>query len=202
MSETPKCKQCGHEFYGSWSGMCVTCDSLYRDCIASPAPHDAELSRLRAENERLSKPMPCGHPIGAVYSSGEGTNHCGWCRLDAAFDAAKADAEKLYGDKCKLVEQRDKLIGHTARLEADLAAMTARAEAAEGIVAAINELRGEEGSILEIYCDNPDFGGHNCAVGVIADWTEDAYKRIGGDSFADALSNAVKAKAAAERSSK
>lgn len=63
---------------------------------------------------------------------------------------------------------------------------------AQAIVVAIDELRREEGSTVEILCDNPDFNGQpNNAVIVNADWTRYEDHRVSGHTLRGALENAV-----------
>ena len=65
-------------------------------------------------------PQPCGHPISAIVSSGEGTNYCGTCaRLNAAADEALygtvlpppgLDRETVATLRASAVELRDALV--------------------------------------------------------------------------------------------
>lgn len=59
-------------------------------------------------------------------------------------------------------------------------------------------LRAEEGDAVTIPCDNPDFGGPNCAIEVSAWWTEYNERRFSGDTLAECLNAANSARQAAE----
>lgn len=88
-----------------------------------------------------------------------------------------------------------------AKIKEELQSRRAIANTGEGvrandevlaIVAAIDELRREEGASVEILCDNPDFNGQpNNAVVCIADWTRYQEHRSSGHTLRGALENAV-----------
>lgn len=62
-----------------------------------------------------------------------------------------------------------------------------------------NELRADEGSGVELLCDNPDFNGQpNNAVVCCGDWTGWDEQRFTGDTIVEALRNAHQAMIAAK----
>ena len=67
---------------------------------------------------------------------------------------------------------------------------------ARSILDAIDELRAEECSSVEIVNDNPDFGGPKNLVNVMGEWTKTEYNPVAftGESLADCLQKAVAAK--------
>lgn len=67
----------------------------------------------------------------------------------------------------------------------------------EIIVNCINILRNEEGSSVEILCENPDGEPTNVVV-VSDDWTDWEPRRFGGNTLLDALRAAVAARTEAK----
>jgi len=67
------------------------------------------------------------------------------------------------------------------------------------IVDAIDFLRRDEGDSVEIVCDNPEFSGPSSAVIVSGEWCGYHGRRFDGESVAEALAKAVKAREAAEK---
>lgn len=78
----------------------------------------------------------------------------------------------------------DKVEDEIERLQKEIRDLSA-------IVDPINRLRYEEGHSVLILCDNSD-GEPNCAVEACGDWTGWVDKRFGGNTLAEALSNACK----------
>jgi hypothetical protein len=66
---------------------------------------------------------------------------------------------------------------------------------AKEILDPLESLREPEGASVTIFCPNPDFGGAAQAIEVCDEWTDYSPKRFEGDSLADALELAAKAKA-------
>ena len=81
-------KHCLHEYeFGKTSACCWCGDVFLHDSCEEPE-HGTEMP---------AEPQPCGHPAACVVSTGEGTNHCGWCAdkspqmptlLDMLYDIA------------------------------------------------------------------------------------------------------------------
>lgn len=68
----------------------------------------------------------------------------------------------------------------------------------------IHHLREQEGWMVELICDNPDFEGPNCVVGVFGDWpVGDSWawvtRNFEGDSMRHCLQLAIEAKAKAQQ---
>lgn len=106
-------------------------------------------------------------------------------------------------------EQGRKNLNHIARCDPDtmrsiltelqsLRTLSAAHGEAVACMAAIDELRREEGDQVTILCDNPDFNGQpNNAVVVSAGWTNWQDFRVSGHTIKGALENAVAIKAMA-----
>lgn len=71
---------------------------------------------------------------------------------------------------------------------------TRRPADAEGKMAAIEDLRKEEGAALMLFSDNPDFGGPGCTIQVTSDWTEWKVLEFSGANLMEALRFAIEAK--------
>ena len=85
-----------------------------------------------------------------------------------------------------------------AAVDADLAAGHIQRPTgdAEALVATINYLRADEGDVVTLVCDNPDFNGQpNNAVDCCGGWTDWKDLRFTGDSLFAAVSAAAGAKA-------
>lgn len=77
------------------------------------------------------------------------------------------------------------LIGHLLK----------RVNAADAILDPLNELREQEGSAVTVLCDNQDFNGlPDRAIEVSDDWTGWDPMRFGGNTLAEALGAAIKAR--------
>jgi len=81
----------------------------------------------------------------------------------------------------------------------DIKAMPAEIERLQAIVEPLEELRNEEGSRVEIMCDNADFNDlPNSHIRAYGDWTNGEGEVFTGDNLAAALKAGVEAKRAAE----
>ena len=82
--------------------------------------------------------------------------------------------------RCRFCEGARELANEVERLRA--------------IVDPIEKLREQEGGSVLIICPNPDFAGPNEAVEVCDKWTGWSRRRFTGDTLAEALAAAVKAR--------
>jgi hypothetical protein len=84
---------------------------------------------------------------------------------------------------------------HASKQYRDVSASVAEARQ---IIESIETLREDEGSEIAIQCDNPE-GDPNCSVVVTDDWTGWISRRFDGETLADALQAACKAKEGAAK---
>lgn len=119
-----------------------------------------------------TSPRECGVPTGNDISMAEAT----------MFNTAQMD---------------DYAVTYRAMISAAPKAVAEMTEA-NACMAAIDELRREEGDQVSILCDNPDFNGQpNNAVVISAGWTNWQDFRVSGHTLRQALENAVAIKAMA-----
>lgn len=106
-------------------------------------------------------------------------------------------------DRIESLELRLRLMRNEKKsLKAKVTWLQAELDRLRILTTAIDALRRDEGDSVLLAADNPDFDGPNSVVSVCGAWCGFQERTFFGDSPADALAKAVKAREAAEKKEK